>query len=229
MYDLELHFHTAQSSHCGKVAAEEGVRKYIEAGYAGVVVTDHFSKREWGGPEEKEWSVICRDFLRGWGAAVKEAEGTGFRVFLGMEIRFPHDENDFLVYGFSEEFLFNHPWLYMMELPEFYKTAEAENLYIVQAHPYRPKCFLADTAYLHGIEVYNGNPRHNSHNDLALQAAEEHGLGMTVGSDFHQAGDISGKSVRFEAMPHSEQELARMLRYGQYELAVCFYSLTYEC
>ncbi len=49
-----------------------------------------------------------------------------FRVYLGMEIRFPHDENDFLVYGMDEEFFFRHPWLYMKELPELWQIADGE-------------------------------------------------------------------------------------------------------
>ena len=185
MYDIELHFHTAQSSHCGRVLAEEGVKQYKEQGYSGIVVTDHFSKKERGGPENQSWDEVCDRFLTGYHAARNVADGTDFHVFLGMEIRFPHDENDFLVYGFTEEFLREYRWIYMEELPDLMELAKKENLYIVQAHPFRPKCLLADPNYLHGIEVYNGNPRHDSHNDLAFQAAKKYKLGMTAGSDFH--------------------------------------------
>ena len=43
MKKVELHFHTDESSRCGKVPAKDGVRMYIEQGYAGLAVTDHFS------------------------------------------------------------------------------------------------------------------------------------------------------------------------------------------
>lgn len=108
MYQLELHFHTNESSRCGKVPA---------------------------------------------------ADGTPLRVYLGMEIRFPNDENDFLVYGIDEGFLEKYPWIYMKELPDLYKIAQKEGLTIVQAHPFRKKCFPGDIECLHGIEIYNGNPR----------------------------------------------------------------------
>lgn len=215
-YNIELHFHTAQSSHCGRVNAEDGVKQYKEKGYSGIVVTDHFSKKERGGPEGQEWDAVCDRFLLGYHTAKKAAKGMNFCVFLGMEIRFPHDENDFLVYGFTEEFLRAHPWIYMRELPDLMGLAMQEKLYIAQAHPFRPKCSLADPACLHGIEVYNGNPRHNSHNDLALQAAKEHQLGMIVGSDFHQPEDLSDRHAGFPEMPHTEQELAEMLRKGAF-------------
>lgn len=218
MYKIELHFHTAQSSHCGRVPAEDGVRQYKEAGYSGLVVTDHFSERERGGAGEQKWDKVCECFLHGYRHAKQAAEGTDFQVLLGMEIRFPHNENDFLVYGFTEEFIKEHPWIYMKELPDFRKIAEKEGLYIVQAHPFRPKCVLADIAYLDGIEVYNGNPRHDSHNALALQVAREHDLGMTVGSDFHQPGDLCEKCAKFVHIPRTEQKLAEMLRRGEFKI-----------
>ncbi len=217
-YYIELHFHTAQSSHCGKVSAEEGVKQYRENGYSGIVVTDHLSKKERGGPEGQEWNQVCDRFLEGYYAAKRAVEGMDFRVFLGMEIRFPHDENDFLAYGFTEEFLRGHPWIYMEELSDLMEYAKKEQLYIAQAHPFRSKCSLAAPDYLHGIEVYNGNPRHQSHNDLAFQAAKEHQLGMIAGSDFHQPEDLSDRRTLFAEMPHTEQELAEMLRKGAFTI-----------
>lgn len=218
MFQIELHFHTAEASHCGKVPAEEGVRMYRDAGYSGIVVTDHFSRKERGGPGDGEWDKVCTRFLEGYYAAKAAAGEADFSVFLGMEIRFPYDENDFLVYGFSEDFLWRHPWIYMKDVKELKEIADREGLYIVQAHPFRPKCFLADTRCLHGIEVYNGNPRHNSHNERALYAAGKYNLGMTVGSDFHQPEDISLRRAGFSRMPCTEQELAEMLRKGEFAI-----------
>lgn len=225
MYNIELHFHTAESSHCGRVPAADGVRQYKENGYSGIVVTDHFSEHERGGPKGNSWNEVCNRFLTGYHAAKKAAEDMDFHVFLGMEIRFTHDENDFLVYGFAEEFLKRHPWIYMKELPDLAELAKKENLYITQAHPFRPKCSLADPIYLHGIEVYNGNPRHDSHNDLALRAAKEYQLGMTVGSDFHQPEDLSDRCAGFERMPHTEQELEEMLRNGDFIIEGALWNL----
>lgn len=220
MYQIELHFHTAESSHCGKVSAADGVKQYREAGYSGIAVTDHFSKRERGGPEENSWEDVCSRFLKGFYAAKEAAKGTDFSVFLGMEIRFPHDENDFLVYGFTEKFLREHPWIYMKELSDLYELSGKEGLYLAQAHPFRPKCSLADTECLHGLEVYNGNPRHNSHNNFALSAAKRHHLGMIAGSDFHQPEDLSCGRTGFARMPHSEKELSEMLRKGELKTRV---------
>ena len=207
---FEMHFHTDESSPCGKVPAKQGVNMYMENGYNGLVVTDHFSENVWGGPE-KDWNQVCEGFLQGYRNAKKASEGTDFQILLGMEIRFPHDENDFLVYGISEEFLKHHPWIYRKELPELYQIAEEEGLFIVQAHPYRSMCFQADVRYLHGIEVFNGNPRHQSHNEKALETAEKYHLVQTKGSDFHQPEDI-GVWTELPEMPENEKMLVRILK-----------------
>ena len=114
-------------------------------------------------------------------------------------------------YRISEEFLKNHPWIYRKELPDLYQIAEEEGLFIVQAHPYRSMCFQADVRYLHGIEVFNGNPRHQSHNEKALETAEKYHLVQTKGSDFHQPEDI-GVWTELPEMPENEKMLVRILK-----------------
>lgn len=216
MNQFELHFHTDESSPCGKVKAAEGVKLLRDEGYTGIVVTDHFSKSVLGGPEETSWEEVCEKFLRGYRNAKATGDELGMQVFLGMEIRFPTDENDFLVYGFDEEFLEKYPWLYMKSLKELYEIAEQEGLFVVQAHPFRKCCFLDDVNYMHGIEVFNGNPRHDSRNHLAFEAAKKNGLQMTCGSDFHQPEDVSGKCVCFEKTPETIREAAKMLHRGEF-------------
>ena len=39
---LDMHMHTKETSSCGEVPAAEGVRLYKEAGYQGVMITDHY-------------------------------------------------------------------------------------------------------------------------------------------------------------------------------------------
>ncbi|MCL1964195.1 MAG: GNAT family N-acetyltransferase, partial [Firmicutes bacterium] len=53
-----------------------------------------------------------------------------------------------------------------------------------------------------GIEIFNGNPRHNSQNRLAAGFAARHGLRTIVGSDIHHKGDAGavGMMVPREAL-----------------------------
>ena len=46
----------------------------------------------------------------------------------------------------------------------------------MQAHPFRTGLTREDPALLDGVEVFNGNARHDSHNDDALRFARENGL-----------------------------------------------------
>jgi len=41
-YKIELHSHSAESSRCGLIEAAEVVKKYKEAGYSALVLTDHY-------------------------------------------------------------------------------------------------------------------------------------------------------------------------------------------
>ncbi len=42
---LDMHMHTKETSSCGEVPAAEGVRLYKEAGYQGIMITDHYHKQ----------------------------------------------------------------------------------------------------------------------------------------------------------------------------------------
>lgn len=232
MFYFELHLHTDESSNCGRVPAKDAVALYMENGYDGCVVTDHLNPAACGSPmsfskdgeeltpEEslQAWNHVIDHFLLGYQTAKAAAEGKPFQVLLGMELRFPHDENDYLVYGIDEEFLRSHPWFYMKELPDFYQIAEEKGFTIVQAHPFRVMCFLANPRYLHGIEVFNGNPRHRSHNEVAESAADIYGKIKIQSSDFHQLEDISRHYMVFETMPQTSMDVASMLRNREYTM-----------
>ncbi len=206
---FEMHFHTKESSPCGHVLGKEAAELFKKAGYDGVVVTDHFNELLCG--SSGEWGDICNKFLEGY-QQVKQCEDETFKVLLGMEIKFSDNSNEFLVYGISEKFLKENPWLYMKDLAYLYDLAEKNNLLVVQAHPFRNKCFLAPVEYLHGVEVYNGNPRHESKNELAQQVGDENELIQITASDFHRVEDVSGKYYIVNGWPLDEQDLINKIK-----------------
>lgn len=214
---IELHFHTMESSRCGRVAAQAGVQAYGEAGYAGIVVTDHFSQDHLR--KEVSWKETVDHFLEGFRIAEQAGERNGIRVYLGMEIRFPENQNDYLAFGLDKSLLYENPWLTETDIADFYKWSREHGLFIVQAHPYRKGCAPARPEYLDGVEVYNGNVRHDSRNQDALLWAEREGLIQTVGSDFHREEDLSGRGILVEELPMDEKELAAVLRDRKFELS----------
>jgi hypothetical protein len=203
-YKYETHFHTAETSPCGKVTAKQGVELYHRAGYTGIVVTDHYFR---GFFDMHFFSSFDRKidlYLKGYKLALAEGRKLGMDIHLGMEIRFEENDNDYLVYGINEAFLREHKRLYTLTLKQFRELTAGQGIVIVQAHPFRPGLIPASPSLLNGMEIFNGNPRHNSSNHLALQYAQENNLIGLSGSDFHQPQDAArGGILTYEKIPEN--------------------------
>ena len=161
-FRFDTHVHTDETSHCGKVPGEEMVRLYAEAGYSGFVMTDHYNRysMQVHGCQTPEEEV--ETFLRGYRAAKAKGDEIGFDVLLGMELQPDGAYNEYLLYGLTEEFLYAHPHIYEEDLLTLRRLATENDILIFQAHPYRPGLTRAMPGFLDGVEVFNGNPRHNS-------------------------------------------------------------------
>lgn len=191
MHKYDTHVHTSETSPCGIIEAQEVVRLYKDAGYDGIVITDHYYDSFFEKLGEMPWKDKVDIYLQGYCSAFDEGTNIGLTVLLGMEIRFEENPSDYLVYGITEDFLKKYPKLYKLGIKKFRQLIEDEYMLIFQAHPYRRTMVVADPQDIHGVEVFNGNPRHNSHNDKALLYAKENGLMMSSGSDFHQKEDLA--------------------------------------
>lgn len=139
---------------------------------------------------------------------------------MGIEIKFNNDSNEYLIYGLNEEFLLAYPNLHYLNLEEFKILAEKmeDDILIFQAHPYRQGMKPAASKLLDGLEVYNGNPRHNSQNKKALRYAETHKLKMISGSDFHEYEDLALGGIVSEKLPLKINDLCNLLKIGNYSL-----------
>lgn len=218
-YVFELHFHTSEVSACGNVSAADGVRAYAEKGYAGLVVTDHFYRGYFDSlPDTLSWPEKVDRFLAGYRTAEREGKACGIRVLPGMELRFDGSANDYLVYGMTEELLRETVAPYEWTEGRFSAFAREHGLLFAQAHPFRPGLTRCAPALLDGVEIYNGNRRHNSHNDLAAAFAEENGLLPLAGSDFHEWEDLQYAGAEFERLPLDAADLVKLLRSRAYRL-----------
>ncbi len=210
---FETHFHTTETSICGSVPAIEGVRAYKEQGYDGIVVTDHYFYGFFDGLsgsfEEK-----AEAWLRGYRTAKVEGDRIGLTVLLGMEWRCRDSANDYLVYGFSEQDILALPTLSDLSPRAFSALVRERGWMLFQAHPFRPHLTRLDPALLDGIEVYNGNPRHQSRNEIAKVYARENGLLMLSGSDFHEWEDLARGGVFLPGKVHTIEDFTAVLRNG---------------
>lgn len=120
-----------------------------------------------------------------------------------------------LVYGFDEAFLKGNKELYKLDLGTFKRLSEDNGLLVFQAHPFRFWVTPANPAFLDGVEVYNGNPRHDSRNHLAQVFAEENNLLEISGSDFHQKGDIERGGIILSDAPSTSRELSELMVNGK--------------
>lgn len=217
----EMHFHTAETSNCGKLPANESVKKYIKLGYKTIVVTDHLSTHTYFKYDYKNlsWNEKIDVFLKGYKEALKAANGQ-INILLGMELRFDDDSdpNDYLVYGISEKFLRENKDLLDMNIKQFSKLAHKNNLLIFQAHPFRFGMKVTNPKYLDGVEIFNGNPRHNSNNDITRMWAEKYKLKFIAGSDHHENGDEGNAGIIFENKIASNDILLRELNSQSYKI-----------
>ena len=126
--------------------------------------------------------------------------------------------NEYLVYGLTPEVLAAHPYLYDRTLAELSALVHANGGMIFQAHPFRSGMVLSPAALLDGIEAYNGNPRHNSVNDVAIATAKKEGYRMLSGSDSHQAGDAGHGGLALYTLPRTVGELLDILRSNHYAI-----------
>ncbi len=220
-HKIETHLHTKHTSRCGWLDAETLVTKYKEAGYDAIVVTDHYNrttfeylKVDLQSPSADKLGA----FLNGYHKMVDAGEKIGVKVFRGAELRFDESDNDYLLYGYTDDLLADPESVIKMGIATFGPIAKAAGALIIQAHPYRDMCTPAIACYIDGVEVYNASPRHDSHDAMALQYAKDYGLIQTSGSDCHRLEDIGRAGIISQTMPSESFGMMRLIRSRCYQL-----------
>lgn len=213
-YKYELHCHTGCVSRCGRVEPERIVELYRQYNYNGIVVTDHYSPMtftpNWN--PQKQIDFYLEGYRR-----MKRAAGDDFTVLLGMELRHYASADDYLIYGVTEEFLYNAGNLMMCGVPEMKKFCDENGFLLMNAHPFRPFRTRCNPKYLDGIEVYNGKTP-KKENDKALEWAEKNGKIMVSGSDFHTEKHVARGGIITNEPIKNNKQLLNILKKGDYTL-----------
>jgi len=216
-YKYELHCHTKETSLCGQIPAAEIVKMYKEAGYSGIVITDHYSPMTFKPSRVWRPQTDIDFYLSGYKEALKYAD-EDFSVLLGMEIRYYATANDFLVYGVTEDFLKSNGNLMKLYPKKFYRLANENNMLVVQAHPFRKMMIRINPAYLDGAEVHNGKSDIES-NLRAAQWADENNMAIRVsGSDFHRPKNLATGGIITDEPIKTNDDLLRILRSRNFEM-----------
>lgn len=222
MYKYELHAHTHECDRDARLSGGELVRAYKDAGYDGIVITDHYIERfytRWF-PEEVAGLTHRQQvhrWLKGFRAAREEGQKLGFTVLPGAEVRFDHYPNDYLLYGLHEEFFYTVPRLNELGHVKALLQLLPEEVCVVQAHPFRDDMAVADPRGLFGLEVYNGGTE-QFRNQLAKVYAQHYGLAQTSGSDIHSMARLAKGGIMTDIRIKTPEDLIFVLRSGEYSL-----------
>lgn len=220
MFKIETHLHTCHSSACGQMTAREIVDAYLEAGYSGLILTDHYNRDTFRylNVDTKLPGNHLAAFLTGYRELARIGEKRGLKIYRGAEVRFDGSWNDYLLYGFSDDLLSDPEAVFTMGVERFYELVKADGALLVHAHPYRNGGEPTTPAALDGVEVLNTNQHHDNRNDLALAFAQENGLLQTSGSDCHYPMHVGKGGILVERLPENDAELVALLRSRNYEL-----------
>ena len=195
---LDIHLHTQRHSPCSYIDEFELIRKAIQAGLHGMVITDHHY--QWSGEE-------LEGLLRVSGAP-------GFLLLAGFE--YTSARGDMLVYGLKPE----HARQFELgEDPErVVDRIHALGGVCVAAHPTRAGLGyderIAHMA-LDGIEVASVNLS-GREQEMARGLADTLGLRPTASSDAHRLYDVGAYCTEFDGAIQDMADFCEAIREGRF-------------
>lgn len=197
MYKYETHLHTSQASACATASGKQQAMAYKNAGYTGIIITDHFFRGNTCIPYTLPWEERINLFCSGYEEAKQTGEKIGLQVFFGWEETF--EGQDFLVYGLDKEWLLSHPEMEHWTIRQQFDEVNRHNGMVIHAHPFRDRPYIPKIRLfpklVNGVEVFNACNR-DEENKRAFIYAKEYDLPMTAGSDSHHLDIIcSGVEV----------------------------------
>lgn len=194
-YLYETHLHTKEASACGNHTAEEMVYAYKEAGYTGIMVTDHFFRGNCAIARELPWEDWVEQYCAGYENAKAAGNKVGLQVFFGWEESYLGA--DFLIYGLDKTWLKAHPELRGITVEEQYKLVHEAGGMVIHAHPYREAPYIPEIRlfpeYIDGVEVCNAShygidvrdDGRSMYDVRATEYASKYNFPVTGGSDQH--------------------------------------------
>ena len=206
-YLYETHMHTSESSRCGSCTGEEMARACKEAGYTGIIITDH----SWYGncriDRNLPWKEWVDAFCKGYENARRWGDANDLSVFFGFESCYRGPE--VLIYGVDKRWLKAHPQLKDASIAEQYRLVHEAGGMVIQAHPFREEDYMEVIGQypdlvdgLEGVNATHCSPLSLHHKNpqwdrQARELARRKGLPITAGSDVHSTV-LFGGGVAFK-------------------------------
>ena len=219
-YKYEMHCHTGPVSQCGRVKPKEIMRLYREAGYSGIVLTDHYSPLTFYNHNYFAPQRCMNFYLRSY-REMKQYETDDFTVLLGLELRHYATANDYLIYGVEEEWLLKQGNMMAWWEKKMSREVHKAGYLLYQAHPFRPCITRCNPDLLDGVEVYNGKTDKKS-NDKAYQWAKENHKLMISGSDFHTPAHLARGGIITTTPIKNNHDLLDTLKSQEFKMIMAY-------
>ncbi|MBE6541231.1 MAG: hypothetical protein E7672_02160 [Ruminococcaceae bacterium] len=218
-FKTELHCHSIDGSECASESAEGIVAKYTLHGYSTILLTNHFAAPKPLYDRELILSMFDHQY-KAYEKLCSAAAGK-LNILMGLEFKFRENGNDYLVFGFTREYIESLDFEIFIGLKDFAEVVRKDGIFIAQAHPFRFGMTLMKPNLLDGIEVFNGHFYHNSHNFLAEAYADSHNMIKTSGTDHHDPEHTPNGGILTDVEIKTETQLIEILKSGKYELIKC--------
>ena len=216
-YKYEMHCHCSKCSLCGKSTPEEMAIAYYEAGYSGIVLTDHFLRGNSAVPKDWKWEEKMAAYHNAYVKAKNAVKDPHFHVFFGIEHQYGGGK-EVLTYGIDYKFLASHPDIDKLPLPEYSRLVREYGGFVCQAHPFRDRDYidrdiLPDFRSIDAVEVFN-YCNTAKENDEARNYALKHDLFMMSGGDIHEKSHpgVGKAGMAFDREITTSEELVEALK-----------------
>lgn len=198
----DTHLHTRQGSACARSSGKEMAVACREAGYTGIIVTEHFFYGNSCINRRLSWEKWVEEFCKGYEDAKKQGDRIGLQVFFGWEAGYGGTE--FLIYGLDKKWLLDHPEIKDATVEEQFSLVHNGGGMVIHAHPFREEIYIPEIRlfpeYVDGVEGVNATHssfRSESHNnplydEEAQKYALKYNLPITAGSDIHDTNLLCG-------------------------------------
>lgn len=222
MFRYELHMHSREASACARSSIHDMIRRYVQLGFSGAVLTNHFTGGNTAVDRSLPWEELIRAYAQPYYDGLETARALDFDLLFGVEQGYGKGK-EFLVYGVEPEFLTARPWLRDAAPAEWAEAVHEAGGFFAYAHPFRQRFYIEDPrempdmSFADGVEVFNrcNLPEDNAE---ALRVFGRSGTVLLAGSDTHDTGFDDAWGAAFPHRVPTGPELAAALRENTFRL-----------
>ena len=226
LFRYETHTHCSGASLCGINTCSELVRAYHKAGYAGLVLTDHFIFGNTSVDRSLPWPERMERYYNAFLEGKEEAEKLDFDLIFGIEHAYG-DGKEMLLYGVELDFLLANPDIPDISIDLLARRVKEWGGVVIQAHPYRCRSYVnmavgprADI--VDGVEVYNaGNQPGEDALALELSGTIKDCI-ITSGGDVHSTTDprLGAAGIVLPYRVKNSREFAEALKRREHQYII---------